>query len=121
MDELLREWRETHDEMEVACASVTARLNEIALELDAVRYPYVQVLTALEEKIVPQALALGKSYKAHGAEVSYRKGTRRITYKWQIVDSVLGVLRDVLPETAETLTAARSESTGKPSVRISRM
>ena len=81
-----------------------------------------QVNAIIEGEIIPAVSDhLQETWKHDGVEARYRKGARRVTYKWQTVDSVLGVLRDVLPETAITLEGARSESIGKPSVNVVRV
>jgi hypothetical protein len=119
--DLLAKWRETHDERAKAGALVRAKLELLQAELAEIEIPYDETLAELEQQIRPLAEELGRTYQGDGVEVRYRVGARRVTYDWRRVDSLLGVLRDVLPETAVTLEGARKETVGKPSVRVVRV
>ena len=121
MAALMANWKTAHDELEEASAPIKAEIDDLLFVLNEVKRPFAKRLMEIEDEIRPLAVAHAATFKAPGVEVRYRKGARRVSYKWQIVDSVLGVLRDVLPETALTLEGARKESTGKPSVSIVRV
>ena len=119
-ERLLTNWRKLYDEKQAATAELRAQLADLETELCNVSQPFDAQLTALEAEIRTAALPLAKTYKALdiGVEVAYRKGSTRVTYKWQAVDQVRNVLRDILPETAASLDAARTETTGEPSVSV---
>jgi hypothetical protein len=128
MDELLRIWTQTYDEMMrqgKEHRNLIARYEEdlagfrdSLAELEA---PYREKLDEIAAEIRPMAEAHGKTYKGETAEVKYRKGAVRVTYDWRRVDSVRDFLRDVLPETAASLSAARAETVGESTVTIARL
>ena len=121
MSSLMANWKTAHDEMVIAAAPARENIQAAMAKLDAAQEPYIERISSLEAKIRPLALAHAATFKGDGVDVRYRKGAHRVSYKWQTVDSVLGVPRDVLPETALTLEGARKESTGSPSVKIVRV
>ncbi len=118
LDELLKCWRTTRDEMIAESLVLQERIDQLQMQLAELQAPYRGALSALEAEIRAGVIALGSTYKSNSAEARFRKGSRRISYNWRQVDAVASMLRDVLPETADTLTAARKESVGKPSVTI---
>ena len=118
----MNHWAMVYDEMQGETALLRDELAEAQARLTEAEKPYREALAAIEGEIIPAVSDhLQETWKHDGVEARYRKGARRVTYKWQTVDSVLGVLRDVLPETAITLEGARSESIGKPSVNVVRV
>ena len=119
MDGLLKQWRQAIDDRDQASSDLRDQLLAVQLAIGAVEEPYNDRIATLETEIKAAALALGKTYKLPDiAAVNYRKGAVRVTYNWRAVDSVTSVLRDILPETAASLAAARSETQGAPSVSI---
>ena len=119
MDRLLSQWRAIYDQKQTATAPIRAELETLNAGLAEVSAPFDAQLAELEADIRAAALELGKTYKLPGCvEVAYRKGATRVTYEWKQVDAVRNVLRDILPESAATLDAARKETTGEPSVSV---
>ena len=119
MDELLKQWRQAIDDRDQASSDLRDQLLAVQLAIGAVEEPYNDKIAALEAEIKVAALELGKTYKLPDiAAASYRKGTIRVTYDWRAVDNVASVLRDILPETAASLAAARTETESAPSVSI---
>ena len=122
LDGALIRWRDVHDEMQDETALLRQEVAEAQARLTEAEKPYRDELAIIGDGIKDVvATHIKGTWKGDGAEARYRKGARRVTYRWQTVDSVLGVLRDVLPETAVTLEGARKESLGKPSVSIVRV
>ena len=121
MSSLMANWKTAHDEMVIAAAPARENIQAAMAKLDAAQEPYIERISSLEAKIRPLALAHAATFKGDGVESRYRKGAYRVNYDWRAVDTVLGVLQDILPKTAETLEKARSSSTGKPSVKIVRV
>ena len=120
MNDLLKQWRSVYDDKEAATAEIRAEIEALQNDLAEISVPFDAQLSAWEEAIREEALELAETYKAEdiGVVVSYRKGSTRITYDWRKVDSVRDFLRDVLPETAESLNQARKQTEGAPSVSI---
>ena len=120
MDELCQSWRVTLEHMDAVSHALVDEISRLQAELAAKQAPYLDAAAELEAEIYRLTLDAATSYKADGVQVNYRKGTRRVTYEWRTVDTVLGTLRDILPETAATLEDARKETIGKPSVSVKR-
>lgn len=121
LDELLENWRITHDDMHIVLQPYQSRLDLLNSTIARIAEPYRDALRELEAEIRPLITANAKTYKGDGAEARYRKGARRVTYDWRYVDTVRDVLHDILPETALCLDSARKETTGEPSVSIVRV
>ena len=118
MDQLLKEWRECHDDMVEDTAELRAQFDTLYAAQREIEIPYEQCMRELEVEIKAEALIQGKGHKAKGVAVNYRKSYERVTYDSKQVDGTLGVLRDVLPETAKSLEAARKVSYVSPSVTV---
>ena len=118
MDELLKEWRECYDNMMLDTADLRAQTDTLYEMQRVVEAPYEQRMKELEVDIKAAALGLGCSHTAHGAMVAYRSGYELVSYDSGKTDMVLGLLRDVLPETASVLDGARKVSFVKPSVSV---
>jgi len=115
---ILSQWRAVYDQKQEATAPIRAELETLNAGLAEVSAPFDAQLAELEAGIRIYALSAGCGQKADGVEVAYRKGSTRVTYEWRQVDAVRNVLRDILPESAATLDAARKETTGEPSVSV---
>ena len=121
VEEMMTTWRQVYDDMVDHCLPVKAQIQALQEELHDRESKFSGRLARMEHQIRQHVTAEGHTVKSDGVEARYRKGARRVTYKWQTVDTVLGVLRDVLPDTAKTLEGARKESIGNPSVNIVRV
>jgi len=117
-DDLLKLWRTAHDDMIAETAELRHQLETLQGQLSEMEAPYRNELKVIEEEIKPRAMTWGQRRIAHGVEVSYRKGYDRVSYDSKRTDMVLGFLRDVLPDTAASLEAARKVSFVSPSVSI---
>ena len=118
MDELLKRWREQHDAMTEATAELAEQIDTLKEAMFAIAEPYKWEMARLEGEIKAEALMMGEGAKAHGVNVGYRKGYERISYDAKQTDMVLGMLRDVLPETAKSLEVARKSSFVSPYVSV---
>jgi len=118
MDELLKKWREQYDAMMEDTAELDDQIETLIKARNDIAEPYQERISELEREIKAEALMMGEGAKAHSVNVGYRKGYERISYDAGRVDSVLGVLRDVAPETAKSLEAARKSSFVSPSVFV---
>lgn len=128
ISELLDLWRETHDEMLLASDETRNVIADLQYRIDVQgdivqreEQPLRDKLTEIEAELKPMIIAHAATFKGNGVTAAFRKGAKRVTYKWQTVDAVRDVLRDVLPETATSLDGARKESIGKPSVTVKRV
>jgi uncharacterized protein YijF (DUF1287 family) len=120
MEELLTKWRELYDLRASSTALIDAQIAELTSAKADIAAPFAKPLADIEAQIKQEALAVAKSVKAAGVSVGYRRGYQRVSYNSDQVDAVLGVLRDVLPETANTLQGARVATMVAPSVSIKR-
>jgi len=118
MDELLKEWREVYDVLVALAGPIKQEISNLQEQLSVMCEPYENELDAIEGEIKEAALANGESTKAHGVAVSYRSGYERVSYDPKQTDMILGMLRDVLPETAVALEGARKSSRVAPFVSI---
>lgn len=118
MEELLKKWGEQSQLLAAATAGIDAEIATLQEERAEIAAPYQERISELEAEIRERTLLLGESVRGEGVYVTYRKGAHRVTYDWRTVDSVAGVLKDVMPDTAKTLMDARKETTGNPSVSI---
>ena len=118
IEERMKDWRAAYDDMLVDTAEVRDQILTLQAILDKVEEPYKERMAEIEGEIKTFALARAESVKAHGVAVSYRKGYERVSYDRNKTDVVLGVLRDVLPETAKSLEGARKSSLVQPSVTV---
>jgi hypothetical protein len=117
-DDLLRQWRTAHDDMMEETAELRHQLETLQGQLAEMEAPYRDEMKTIEDEIKPRAMAWGQRRTANGVDVSYRKGYDRVSYDSKRTDMVLGFLRDVLPDTAAALEAARKVSFVSPSVTI---
>ena len=110
---LMELWRALYDEREEATAGLQAQLAQAVA-------PFATQMAELEAEIKPLMLAQAKTHKAPhlGVEASYRSGCERVSYDSGKTDAVLGVLRDIMPQTASTLESARKVSYVAPSVSV---
>ena len=115
---LLERWRGVYDALNARTAEIDAQIEALRQERNKIAAPYEERLGDLCSEIREQALEGGAGETAYGVQVSYRSGYTRVSYDKNKVDAVLGVLKDVLPETASTLEKARRESEVAPSVSI---
>jgi len=118
MDELLRDWRDCYDSMMEDTAELRGQFEVIHAAQREIEAPYEDRMKELEVQIRADTIVRGMSHSAEGVLVSYRKGYERVSYDSDKTDAVLGVLRDVLPETAKTMEGARKVSHVSPSVTV---
>lgn len=118
IEERMKDWRAAYDDMMIDTAEVRDQLLTLQAILQEVEQPYKERMAEIEGEIKPFALARAVGVQAHGVVVSYRSGYERVSYDRNKADVVLGVLRDVLPETAKSLEGARKVSFVQPSVTI---
>lgn len=113
LEKLMEQWRKVYDEREKATADLQSQIAEAVA-------PFAEKMAELEAQIKPLMLAQAKTHKAShlGVEASYRTGYERVSYDSGKTDAVLGVLRDIMPQTASTLEAARKVSYVQPSVSV---
>ena len=121
LDELAIAWRQTHDDMADQSVDLQKQIEELNAQLAEIQEPYRQMLRELELQIRLLSIARGSTYKRDGVEVRFRKAAHRVTYDWRQVDAVGSVLRDIMPETADALAAARKESIGTAGVSVVRV
>lgn len=121
LNDLLDEWRATCDAHLAATRDIELQIQELVQAREEIGEPFAAKMEVLEDAISALVIERGQSVKHDGVTVAFRNGSRRVSYKWQSVDAVLSVLKAVLPDTAELLSQARTESVGSPSVRISRV
>lgn len=118
IEDRMKDWRAAYDDMMIDTAEVREQLEELGVILNEIVAPYKERMAEIEEEIKTLAIAIGGGTKAHGVVVGYRNGYQRVSYDSKQTDVVLGLLRDVLPETAVALDGARKASWVKPSVSI---
>ena len=118
MDELLKEWRGHYDAMMEDTAELREQIKRLSGIQREIAESYLLLMDDLEDHIKARALVKAEGHKANGVKVGYRKGYERISYDAGTADGVLGVLRDVLPETAKTLERARKSTFVSPSVSV---
>lgn len=113
LEKLMESWRKLYDEREAATTDLQRQLAEAVA-------PFVEQMAELESQMKALVVPMATTCKAPhlGVECSFRKGYTRVSYDSGKTDMVLGVLRDILPETAATLEGARKASTVAPSVSI---
>lgn len=118
-DGLLAKWRRVYEAMQENTAPLQHQIDGLLARLREMAEPYKEEMAALEEQIKPRALAWGKTYKeVKGVEVAYRSGYDRVSWDTGRVDTVLAMLRDLLPNMAESLQQARKVSYVAPSVTL---
>lgn len=113
LEELMAQWRKLYDERGTATEELQQQLAEAVA-------PFAEQMAELEAQIKSLMLAQAQTHEAPhlGVKASYRKGYERVSYDRVRTDSVLGILRDIMPQTADVLEAARKISYVKPSVSV---
>ena len=118
IDDTMKKWREIYDEMHAASEEIDEQIKELMLKKDAIELPYWEQLEPLEAEIIAFAHTAAQSFGSDGVKVSYRSGYERVSYDSKGTDAVWSTLKDILPNTAEALGAARKVSYVKPSVSV---
>ena len=116
--ERMKDWRTEYDDMLVDTAEVREQLITLQNILAEIEEPYKGRMAEIEDEIKGFALVRAEGAKAHGVAVTYRKGYERVSYDRKQTDVVLGLLRDIMPETAKALDTARKSSLVQPSVTV---
>ena len=118
IEAMMGDWRAAYDDMLVDTSEVRDQIATLQAVLSEVEAPYRERMKEIEEEIRGFALARAEGAKANGVVVGYRNGYQRVSYNAKQTDMVLGMLRDVLPETAQSLEGARKVSFVQPSVTV---
>lgn len=118
IEERMKDWRAAYNDMEIDTWGLRQQLEALQARLANLENPYKERMKEIEDEIKSLALARAEGVKAYGVAVSYRSGYQRVSYDSKVADSVLGTLRDVLPETAKTLEGGRKDTFVSPSVSI---
>jgi len=117
-DDLLEQWKSTNDAMCQETTELRARIQSLQEQVAEIEAPYRDRLMSIEEDIKPRALTWAQTYESDGVRVLYRSGYERISYDSKGTDAVWSTLKDILPNTAEALGAARKVSYVAPSVSV---
>lgn len=115
---LLARWRERYDSMQKTTAPLREQIDSLTAALKEKESPFRKEMGEIEGEIKIRTLVRASSHKADGVQVLYRKSYQRVAYTVDTVDIVLGVLRDMLPETARMLEGARKVTSVSHSVTI---
>ena len=112
LDQLLLMWREQYDALQEATAELKAQLEDVSA-------PFKESMAVLEQEIKDIGIERAASYKELPVvDMNYRKGYFRVSYASKQVDVVLAALKDLMPNMAIQLEAARTEKAIPPSVSI---
>jgi len=118
IEERMKDWRAAYNDMEIETWGLRQQVESLQARLANLENPYKERMAEIEAEIKTLALARADSVKGYGVAVGYRSGYERVSYDSKVADSVLGTLRDVLPETARTLEGGRKSTFVAPSVSI---
>lgn len=118
VNDTLKKWRTVYDEMNAASEEIDSQIKELMLKKDAIELPYWEQLEPLEAEVIAYAHTVAQSFESQGVKVSYRSGYERVSYDSKGTDAVWSTLKDILPNTAEALGAARKVSYVSPSVSV---
>jgi N-methylhydantoinase B/oxoprolinase/acetone carboxylase alpha subunit len=115
---LIQEVKRIRDEKQQAVEDIDARiasLNEERLRLTApLDKEEQEVIAQYKDKIIEN----GASWKCEVGGIAFRNGAHRVTYKWEVVDTVMASLKDTAPNLAKQLKTARKETVGDPSFSV---
>ena len=119
LDQLLIMWLDTWDEMQDATRNERRRLEDTNQRIAEIEQPYRVTMEALADRIEPYIMTKGSTYNDLPRVIAkYRSSYLRINYNKDIVDVVLALLKDVSPNLADQLQAARKQTHVPPKVTI---
>jgi predicted patatin/cPLA2 family phospholipase len=119
LDQLLLLWREQYDQMMAATANQRNKLESTQQRITELEQPYKIAMEALHDEIEPLVMVKGATYNdLPNVRAEYRGGYWRTSYDTGKVDTVSGMLQDLLPSAAEQLQLARKQTPVSPKVTV---